>query len=412
MTVEERKSWLLLGVLFLSNFFVIGSSSSITGVFLTPLVKDFGWTRTVAASLTMLIALTGALAGPITGRLLDSLAAQKVMAAGVAITAFALLAAGRANSFGAMAAAHVMMGVGTAASTMIPVSLVTSNWFGARRGVALGIAMSGMSLGASAMTSFASYLIAMVGWRMAYTILAIPLLVVVIPIVLLTVRTRPAARTAEAGSQPMVPVEGLERSEAIRGRSFWLIGMTYFLYLMGVGLGVVHFVPNLIGLGMSARGAAAIFSVALFVSTLGKPVMGIVADRLNARLAAAIAVFSLSCAFLLLTQASHTLVLIPLVILYGIGVGAPVALVPMLMAESFGLKNFGSLAGLIGIFGMAGTATGPMFAGRIFDVTGAYTAAFILASVSLFVAALLPFGSVPFEAPVAAAPALVREALS
>ena len=39
MTVEERKSWLLLGVLFLSNFFVIGSSSSITGVFLTPLVK-------------------------------------------------------------------------------------------------------------------------------------------------------------------------------------------------------------------------------------------------------------------------------------------------------------------------------------------------------------------------------------
>ena len=121
-------------------------------MFLTPLVKHFGWTRTVAASLTMMIALTGALAGPITGRLLDSLAAQKVMAAGVAITAFALLAAGRANSFGAMAAAHIMMGVGTAASTMIPVSLVTSNWFGARRGVALGIAMSGMSLGASAMT--------------------------------------------------------------------------------------------------------------------------------------------------------------------------------------------------------------------------------------------------------------------
>src|SRR5271170_851667 len=170
MTPEGRKSWLLLSVLFLSNFFVIGSSSSITGVFLMPLVKHFGWTRTLAASLTMLIALTSALAGPVTGRLLDSLAAQKVMAAGVAITAFALLAAGRANSFGAMAAAHVMMGVGTAASTMIPVSLVTSNWFGARRGVALGIAMSGMSLGASAMTSFASYVIAIAGWRTAYTV--------------------------------------------------------------------------------------------------------------------------------------------------------------------------------------------------------------------------------------------------
>ena len=103
----------------------------------------------MAASLTMLLALTGALAGPMHGRLLDSLAAQKVMAVGVALTALALLAAGRANSFAAMAAAHIMIGVGTAASTIIPVSLVTSNWFGARRGVALGIAMSGMSLGAS-----------------------------------------------------------------------------------------------------------------------------------------------------------------------------------------------------------------------------------------------------------------------
>ncbi len=95
---EERKSWLLLGVLFLSNFFVIGSTSAITGVFLTPLVRHFGWTRTLAASLTMLIALTGALAGPITGRLLDSLAAQKVMSVGVALTALAL-ARGGAGQF-------------------------------------------------------------------------------------------------------------------------------------------------------------------------------------------------------------------------------------------------------------------------------------------------------------------------
>ncbi|HEV3114333.1 MAG TPA: MFS transporter [Candidatus Binataceae bacterium] len=414
MAREERKGWLLLGVLFLSNFFVIGSTSSITGVFLTPLVRHFGWTRTRAASLTMLLALTGALAGPILGRLLDSLAVQKVMAAGVALTAIALLAAGQANSFAAMAAAHVMIGIGTAASTIIPVSLVTSNWFGARRGVALGVAMSGMSLGASAMASFASYLIAVVGWRDAYTILAIPLLVLVIPIVLLIVRTRPPMPTGDrTTSQPLVLAEGLDRSEALRGRSFWLIGITYFMYLMGVGLGVVHFVPYLIGLGMSAQRAAAVFSVALLASTLSKPVMGIVADRVKAPVALAMAVLSLSGAFLLLTQAAHALVLVPLVIFYGIGVGAPVALVPMLMAECFGLKTFGTLAGLMGIFGMLGTATGPMFAGRIFDVSGAYTTAFILMSLFLMIAALLPFGCLPFRIRArAAAPALAQQALT
>ena len=413
MIAEERKKWLLLVVLFLSNFFVIGSTSSITGVFLTPLVRHFGWTRTLAASLTMLLALTGALAGPIVGRLLDSLAAQKVMVAGVALTAIALLAAGRANSFAAMAAAHVMMGIGTAASAIIPVSLVTSNWFGARRGVALGIAMSGMSLGASAIASFASYLIAVVGWRQAYTILATPLLVLVIPMVLLIVRTRPALTGDRSTSQQMVLADGLERREALRGRSFWLIGFTYFTYLMGVGLGVVHFVPYLIGLGMSAQRAAAVFSVALLASTLSKPVMGIVADRVKAPAALALAVLSLSGAFLLLTQAAHALVLIPLVIFYGIGVGAPVALVPMLMAECFGLKAFGTLVGLVGIFGMLGTATGPMFAGRIFDVSGAYTTAFFLMSLLLMVAAVLPFGCLPFRMHVQeVTPPLAQEALT
>ncbi len=212
---------------------------------------------------------------------------------------------------------------------------------------------------------------------------------------LLIVRTRPAAAGDRTGSQPTVSAPGLERGEALRGRSFWLIGMTYFTYLMGVGFGVVHFVPYLIGLGMSTQRAAAVFSVALVVSTLGKPVMGIVADRSNARLALTAAVLSLSGAFLILTRAAHPAMLIPLVLFYGIGVGAPVALVPMLMAESFGLRSFGTLAGLIGIFGMLGTATGPMFAGRIFDISGAYTIAFILMSMFLAVAALLPFGCLP-----------------
>ena len=67
----------------------------------------------------------------------------------------------------------------------------------------------------------------------------------------------------------------------------------------------------------------------------------------------------------------------------------------------------------MGIFGMLGTATGPMFAGRIFDVSGAYTTAFILMSLFLMVAALLPFGCLPFRIPRRApAPALAQQALT
>jgi len=175
---------------------------------------------------------------------------------------------------------------------------------------------------------------------------------------------------------------------------------------------VVHFVPYLIGLGMTPRRAAGVFSIAMVVSTLGKPAMGIVADRVGSRPALGAAVFSLCAAFLLLTQAGHPILIVPLVLFYGIGVGAPVALVPMLAAESFGLRSFGTLTGLIGIFGMLGTATGPMFAGRIFDVSGGYVPAFILMSGVLFAAAMLPFGCLPFTATSSAGRALAHQAPS
>ena len=139
--------------------------------------------------------------------------------------------------------------------------------------------------------------------------------------------------------------------------------------------------------------------------------MGALADRLTARLALALAVFSLSCGFLLLTQAGHPPAISPLVVLYGIGVGAPVALVPMMAAESFGLKHFGTLSGLIGVFGLLGSASGPMVAGRIFDVTGLYFPAFIFYAVLLAAAAMAPFGCVAFKKSHVAVPLLSPEVM-
>jgi MFS family permease len=184
----------------------------------------------------------------------------------------------------------------------------------------------------------------------------------------------------------------------LRSRSFWLIAVASYLHLTAAGIGVVHLIPHLIGLGLRPQNAALIYSAILVISTLGKPSMGFVADRLDVRLALALGLISFACAFLLLTQAGHSLALAPLVFFYGIGVGAPLALFPMMTAESFGLKNYGSIAGLIGIVSTMGSASGPIIVGRIFDLTGAYTTAFVMSAVLLLIAASLPFGCVSFKA--------------
>ena len=77
---------------------------------------------------------------------------------------------------------------------------------------------------------------------------------------------------------------------------------------------------------------------------------------------------------LLIFGAARTAVLIPFVLIFGLSLGAPLVLVPMLVAESLGLKRFGSIGGIAGIFNTLGAFVGPVGAGKIYDLTGSYVA--------------------------------------
>jgi MFS family permease len=106
--------------------------------------------------------------------------------------------------------------------------------------------------------------------------------------------------------------------------------------------------------------------------------MGFMADRLTARntlgpcfivqaIGAALAFFAASVPIVIL-----------FVIIYGLTVAAPLMLLPLVTAESLGLKRFGFIAGMTGLAQTFGAAIGRLVSGRIFDVTRSYTAAFEL----------------------------------
>jgi MFS family permease len=155
-----------------------------------------------------------------------------MMAPGAIITSLAWLALSRATSFGEFLAINALFGICVGASTIIPCSLVIANWFEERRGLAMGIAFSGMTLGGAAMTIVANYTIAAGDWRVSYAMLAAPILFVVVPLILFFVRIRNSTETGTAvhtrhesrvvaGSPASLPdLPGLELSQATRDRSF------------------------------------------------------------------------------------------------------------------------------------------------------------------------------------------------
>jgi len=88
--------------------------------------------------------------------------------------------------------------------------------------------------------------------------------------------------------------------------------------------------------------------------------------------------------------------LVVFILASGVAAGAPVALLPLLVAESLGRRRYGVLGALTGIAGTIGAAAGPVIAGRIFDITGGYAGAFELFILANVIGALAAFACQPY----------------
>src|SRR5207247_10018378 len=113
------------------------------GALVIRLVTQFGGRRRQVSLLQTALALSAGLVVPLVGWRLDRLEAWLVIATGAAVTGIGFVLASRAEGFAPMVSAYVLVGVGLGAATLLPVSLVVANWFGTRRGLALGVAMVG-----------------------------------------------------------------------------------------------------------------------------------------------------------------------------------------------------------------------------------------------------------------------------
>jgi len=398
MTQRERQGWIIVASLFVTLVFVFGSGYNTGGLFFPHLLKHFGWKRAQLSTLQgAALPLSAGLSAPLIGWLLDRVEARVVMVAGAIMTGVSFLIASRVDSFGPLFGAYVLLGVGIGASTLLPCALVIANWFGARRGLAMGLTFAGTSLGGAAMTMVGNAAIARGGWRAGYVALAIPMFVIVVPLVILVVRTRPPQAEGVSVAQASDALPGFELREAFRCRSFWMISAAQFFFAaIAAGTGL-HLITYLTELGYTASFAASMMSLVYVFAAFGKLGMGLLADRVSARIALSLNFLAACVGMILIFGAGRTAVLIPFVLIFGLSLGAPLVLVPMLVAESLGLKRFGSIGGIAGVFNTIGAFVGPVGAGKIYDLSGSYVPAFEVFVVMCLLGAAVTYSCRSFE---------------
>lgn len=398
MTPQEHRGWFMVASLFVVLLLVFGGGYNTVPVFLPALLRAFpSWSHQRVAILASALATSAGLSVVPVGWLIDRIEAHLVMIVGAVAGGAAFLIASQSNALAPLVGAYLLLGFGIAAGTVLPASLVIANWFTARRGIAMGFANSGSTTGGMVMTLAAGFFIRHWGWRAAYMLIGLPMIVVAVPLIAIAVRSRPpgAVKLPVAESADKLP--GYEVRPALGTRSFWMIVIANFCFAFAATGTAIHMVTHLEHVGFSPADAATTMSLIFGFAAVGKVLMGLLADRVTARRALAID-FAIQAAGICLIFAVQNALMAPIfVVVYGLTVAAPLMLLPLLTVESLGLKRFGFLGGLGGLAQASGAAIGPLVSGRIFDVTYSYASAFELCVVISLLGALVSLACKPYE---------------
>jgi MFS family permease len=392
MAEESNGRWLIVWTLFATLFLIWGPVNA-GGVFFLPVVRHFGWSRAWFSALSSVAPLAAGLSSPLLGSLLDRIGARPVMIAGAAMVGGGYMALSRANSATAFLLIFVVLGVGITASTIIPIALVITNWFQARRGAALGVAFAGIPLGSTAVTIWANYLVLHFGFRVGFFAMGMPIVLIVIPLLTAFLRTRPDSFPSRNAAESTLP--GLEVGEALKTRSFWMIAIAEVLFATAaVGLRV-HLVPYLSGIGYTPTVAAEIFGAMFIFGAIGSLSIGPFADRLSGRATLAGVFVAGAIGIAALLRALHPAAVAAFLLTFGLTREAPVYLNPLAIGESLGNRRLGALLGIVAFFNTLGFAAGPVIAGRIFDRSGTYTGAWLLFAAMALVSAAAMRATLP-----------------
>jgi MFS family permease len=254
-----------------------------SGVFLKPIAADMDWQRSTVSFALSLASLLSALATPILGRMMDRWGIRAVSLPGLPVFAASLgmlaLSPGSPAAFIILAA---LAGVASTVQAPLPYAKAILAWFDDRRGLALGIAMAGVGLGAIIAPQIARALIERVGWRGAYVGLGALMLAVAFPAVALGIREPDAREESGRAGAPLVRQPGVAAREAAWSAQFWLMAGVFLLAGAGIMGTNAHIVPLLTDRGFTPVAATGIFGVMGLSTLVVRPFVGLLLDRVFA----------------------------------------------------------------------------------------------------------------------------------
>jgi MFS family permease len=363
-------------------------------VFLLPLEREFGWSRSQLTGVYSLYLLVGGFLAPFVGMLFDRLGPRAVYAAGLATIAAAfLLASLLTEVWEYYLYAGAMVGVGVALVGMVPASGLLIRWYQTRLSAAIGIAFAAAGLGTLVFVPFAQVLISNLDWRTSYRALGFTILAIV-PLVLFALPWRTFAAghpeyRRRVRDRPQG--EGWTLAAALRTRAYWGLCAMFFFTSVGMFSVTPQAVVYLIDAGFAPVVAATAYGVTGMLSVVTLSGIGFVAARFGYRRTVTASFVGTGlgmAAMLTLGFLPAAWLLVVYVLVFGACQGARGPIISAICTAKFAGPRLGTIYGTMYATNSIGAAIGSALGGLLHDVTDGYVAVFAFALAAITCAAL------------------------
>lgn len=354
------------------------------GAMIAPIERDMGWSRAEISGGILLLSIISVIVSPFAGMAIDHFGSRRIGLPGMAIFALAIaLLAASGASIWSWWGIWILLSLGTLMISPTVWAALLAPRFRVHWGLALSVMLCGGSLSAATAPIVVTALIENFGWRMAYLGLGIGIAAMMLPLIFLFVRPADANKAGMIARKAGHGAPGLTAKVIFRSMRFYKIGIAALIMASSVMGMNIHFIPILLGKGISAEAAASVASLIGIASVVGRLVTGYLLDRFPGHLVGS-AVFSLSfvAVGILLAGGNGLHTGVATAIFLGLALGGEIDVIAYLTSRYFGLKSYGTIFGTyMGIITL-GMGVGAALAGLAYDYTGSYT---------LFLSLLVPF---------------------
>lgn len=327
--------------------------------------------------------VAGGVLSPFIGTAIDRLSIRLLMLLGALMLAAGFFTLSLTTSMLQVLLVYgLLIAIGNVLLGQISASALVARWFARRRGLAMGIATSGVAVGGILVPPLLQLLMDSFDWRVALQIFSGILLAISAPVIALLVIDRPADRNLhpDNDSSPQNIQENppaMTTRELVRNSTFWVLALVMAIVFFGPLALVSNLIPFVTNNGISAASGALLISIYAAASFFGKLLYAGFADRVDQRIAligilmamtVGIGGYYVGGSFSMLAAAS---------VLTGLSSGAVLPLRSTLFAHIYGPDNLGRVLGLLSFFTLPFSLVAAPLFGFIYDRAQSYDPAFI-----------------------------------